>query len=66
VEKVVKVVHKAMTLEDHYALACLDAAYHHCRKTGQIKAESIAAYAWDLAEAMLEERSKRATECQTR
>lgn len=65
-EKAVKVVHKAMTLEDHYALACLDAAYHHCRKTGQIKAESIAAYAWDLAEAMLEEKDRRTSVCQTK
>lgn len=65
-EKAVKVVHKTMTLEDHYALACLDAAYHHCRKTGQIKAESIAAYAWDLAEAMLEEKDRRTSVCQTK
>ena len=45
-------------LRDWVALSCIDAAYHHCRKTGKVEAKRIARYAYDLADAMLEERSQ--------
>ena len=44
-------------LRDWVALSCIDAAYHHCRKTGNADARRIARYAYDLADAMLEERN---------
>ena len=45
-------------LRDWVALSCIDAAYHHCRKTGKVEAKRIARYAYDLADAMLEERAQ--------
>ena len=46
-------------LRDKFAMASIDAAYHHCRKTGKVEAQRIAQHAYDLAEAMMEERAKR-------
>ena len=46
-------------LRDWVALSCIDAAYHYCRKTGKVEAQRIAQHAYDLAEAMMEERAKR-------
>lgn len=46
-------------IRDWVALSCIDAAYHHCRKTGKVEAKRIARYAYDLADALLEERNNR-------
>lgn len=45
-----------MSLRDYMAAHSIDAAYHHCRKTGVVEAARIAAYAYDLADAMLKQR----------
>ena len=49
---------KELSLRDLLALSAIDAAYHHCRKTGTVEARRIARYAYDLADAMLEERKQ--------
>ncbi len=56
-EKVPMVNLEDWGLRDWVALSCIDAAYHHCRKTGSVDAKRIARYAYDLADAMLEERN---------
>ena len=43
-------------LRDRTALASINAAYHHCRKNNCVSAKSIAEYAYDLADAMIEAR----------
>lgn len=45
-------------LRDRTALASINAAYHHCRKNNCVSAKTVAEYAYDLADAMIEARDR--------
>ena len=45
-----------MSLRDYFAAHAIDAAYHHCRKTGPLDPKRVAEYAYQLADAMMGEK----------
>lgn len=59
IPSVVKITTEELALRDWLAIGSIDAAYHHCRKTGNVEAKRVARYAYDLADALLEEKKKR-------